>query len=529
MPSRSLALAFLLALCPPLASQARAQASPAAASRPTLVVFITVDQLRPDYFQRYDKQLTGGLARLYHGGAFMEHGYQDHAITETAPGHSETMSGRFPRSTGITSNSNGVGDPQNPLLGGGGSGASPFRFRGTVLTDWMRVADPRTRALSISRKDRGAILPMGRVNQEVYWYASDGRFTTSTYYHDTLPDWVNRFNSRKLPQSYAGKTWDLLLPASEYPEPDSVPVENGGRDIVFPHVLPDSAAATARRFASYPFMDEVTVQAALAGLQELKLGLGPQPDVLAISLSTTDAVGHSYGPDSREIHDQFLRLDRYLGVFLDSLYRLRDSTRIVVALTADHAVASFPQVHAKATGTPARFVDIRPVLRATVQQLAAAGAGNRAVWEDEGMVFVDSAALERANVNTDSLLRALSASLRSVPGVQRVDAVSSLASMDTTRDYVARRWYHMIPPDVPAKLVVTMVPYAYHAGVNYATHGTPHDYDAHVPILFYGPSIRPGHYTETARVVDMAPTLAHILGVPPLERLDGRVLTHVLR
>src|SRR4029079_12739805 len=177
---------------------ARGAVSQAPASRPTLVVFFTIDQMRPDYFSRFEKQLNGGLARLYHAGAFFENAYQDHAITETAPGHSATLSGRFPRSTGITTNTLGVQDDLAPLLSGASPGASPFRFRGTTLIDWMRVADPRSRALSISRKDRGAILPLGRAHEEVYWFAPD-RFTTSTYYHDTIPTWMARFNARQLP------------------------------------------------------------------------------------------------------------------------------------------------------------------------------------------------------------------------------------------------------------------------------------------------------------------------------------------
>jgi hypothetical protein len=175
-----------------------AWAAPLQAQRPAtprLVVFLTVDQLRPDYFTRFDSQLQGGLARLVRGGAVFLNGYQDHANTETAPGHAATMSGRFPRSTGVVANLAGVGDDQAPLLGDRGPGASPYRFRGSTLIDWLRVKHPASRALSVSRKDRGAILPLGRAKQDVYWY-SGARFTTSRYYRDTLPTWVNEFNGR---------------------------------------------------------------------------------------------------------------------------------------------------------------------------------------------------------------------------------------------------------------------------------------------------------------------------------------------
>ena len=184
-----------------VAAQAPAQPT---SSTPSLLVFITVDQMRPDYFTRFESQLTGGLARLYRGGAVFTNAFQDHGITETAPGHASTMSGRFPRSTGIVQNSAGVEDPTAPVIGGGAPGASPRRFRGTTLIDWLQKTDPRARALSVSRKDRGAILPVARNKQSVFWYAGTGNFSTSTYYADTLPTWVGQFNARRIPAQSAG-------------------------------------------------------------------------------------------------------------------------------------------------------------------------------------------------------------------------------------------------------------------------------------------------------------------------------------
>ena len=499
------------------------------ASRPTLVVFFTIDQMRPDYFSRFEKQLNGGLARLYHAGAFFENAYQDHAITETAPGHSVTLSGRFPRSTGITTNTLGVQDDRTRLLSGASPGASPFRFRGTTLIDWLRVADPRSRALSISRKDRGAILPLGRAHEEVYWFAPD-RFTTSTYYHDTIPTWIAQFNARQLPERYAEKQWTLLLPEREYPEPDSVPLENRGRNYTFPHQFPDDSSAAARVLPAFPMMDEVTLQAALAGVEALQLGTGPQTDLLAVSLSTTDAVGHAFGPDSREIHDQILRLDRYLGAFFDSLFKLRDSTRVLVALTADHGVQPFPAIHAaRVRGAVARYADVDPAYADLLASIAARGIDTLALQFAEGMLLVDRSAFARAHVDVDSTLRHFAEVVRKLPGVGRVDFVRTLAQADTVRDAVARRWLHMLSPELPVELVVSLDPYAYWAGTTIATHGTPNDEDAHVPVVFWGAAIRAGRYGEFTRVVDIAPTLAQVLGVPPLERLDGHVLTRALR
>ena len=285
-------LLLLLAVVCASARAARAQSAP---RPPRLLVFITVDQMRADYFTRFGPQLAGGLKRIHDGGAVFTNGFQDHAITETAAGHASTMSGRFPQHTGIVKNSMGVVDPQSPLLTSRDGGASPFRFRGSTLIDWMRLADPRSRALSISRKDRGAILPLGRAKQPVFWFAtSNAEFTTSSYYADTLPAWIREVNARRVPQRAAGGTWRPLLPDSAYPERDSVPIENGGHDFVFPHALPNDSATIGDEFIATPRIDMLTLDAALAGLNALRLGEGPAPDLLAISLSATDYVGHRY-------------------------------------------------------------------------------------------------------------------------------------------------------------------------------------------------------------------------------------------
>jgi predicted AlkP superfamily pyrophosphatase or phosphodiesterase len=526
----AVATGALLAAAPPLAAPLRAQPAAAdSAAAPTLVVMITVDQLRSDYHDRFRARLTGGLARLYRGGAVFTNAHHDHAITETAPGHASTLSGRFPRSTGITSNAFGVADPQAPLLGGGGPGASPFRFRGSTLTDWLRVRDPRSRALSVSRKDRGAILPLGRAQQPAFWYAGDGRFTTSTYYADTLPSWVQAFNARNTVAGYAGRTWTPLLPEADYGDLSNVREPRHAPDTAFAYALPDDPARAAAAFGDTPWMDDLTADLALAGLQAESLGVGPQVDVLAVSFSTTDAVGHRFGPDSRELHDQVIRLDRTLGRFLDSLYVLRDSSRVLIALTADHGVGALPGTRSRDANTAARNVALRPLAAAVDTALRSRGLPSRAFRVDGTEVYVDRAAFERAGVPADSVLDAFAAAARRLDGVQRVDRWDALARADTTRDAIARRWLHMFPPDQAPDLVITLTPHSVLGEPTYFMHGAPHDHDTHVPVLFYGPAFRAGRYDVHARTVDIAPTLAAVLGVAPTEPLDGRVLAEGVR
>jgi predicted AlkP superfamily pyrophosphatase or phosphodiesterase len=470
------------------------------------------------------------MKRLYDAGAVYTNAHQDHGTTETAPGHASTMSGRFPAHTGIVRNNAGVNDDSFPVLGSSNWGASPRRFRGTVLADWMRYANPQTRALSVSRKDRGAILPLGRAKQNVFWYATNGAFTTSTYYADTLPTWVQQFNARRLPQQWTGKQWDLLLDKSQYQEADSVPLESGGHDFVFPHPFPTDSAQTAAIFSAYPMMDELTLRFALEGVRQLSLGATPdRTDLLAVSLSTTDAVGHRFGPDSREQHDQIVRLDRVLGAFLDSLFAIRDSTRIVVALTADHAVTPLPEMPSRYANKGAGRVDPGPAIGEYFNALRAAGLDSTAYAFDEAILYLEPGAVARANLKVDSLARDFATRVAAVPGVMRVDLVRELTTRDTTRDDVARRWYHMLPPDLPAAAVVTFKPFWYWAGVPFTTHGSPHFEDAHVPLVLWGAGVNPGSYDEMARVVDLAPTLAELVGVRPMERLDGRVLRSAIR
>lgn len=521
-----------------LASPACAQRRPAAptalptisaAERPRLVVFITIDQLRPDYLTRWNAQFTGAFRRLIDEGAFYTRALQDHAITETAPGHASTLSGRFPYSTGIASNSAGVNTPDAPLIGSDGTGASPFRFRGTTLADWMASADPRTRVLSVSRKDRGAILPIGRAKFPVFWYApQSGRFVTSRWYDDSLPAWVQAFNAEdRVTTRYAGRRWDLLLPEAEYPEPDSVPEESAGQGFRFPHELPRVDFAVRTGIIGHPWMDELTLDFAWRGVRALDLGGGPQTDLLAVSLSTTDAIGHRYGPDSRELHDQVLRVDRALGAFLDSLIALRGRENIAIALTSDHGVAPIPELRSN-WGDNSRAAriqrsDFDPVFDRVSQTVIRSRIPADAFSFDFPTLNVDRSKVGERRRELRTVARAFAAEVRRVPGVLRADVIDDLTLADTVRDAIARRWLHMFRPGGEELVAITLDPFNY-IGTAIASHGTPHDYDARVPVLFWGRHFRHVTDTTSARVVDIAPTLAHLLGVRPLERLDGVVL-----
>src|SRR2546425_540696 len=495
----------------------------APAPKPRLVVVITVDQLRPDYLDRYRSQLTGGLGRLLRQGAYFADAYQDHAITETAPGHSTILSGRWPAPTGITRNLAGVQDQSAPLIGVTGPGASPTHFRGTAFFDWLKTAEPGARALSISGKDRGAILPIGRAKEAVYWYFG-GFFTTSRYYADSLPMWVRAFNGQRVPFRAAGTQWTLFLPERDYPEPDSVSYENQGRDVLFPHRLPTDSGQAALAFIATPTMDSLTLAFALEGVRALQLGARGATDLLAVSLSTTDYVGHAYGPDSREIHDQVVRLDRYLGRFLEQLFVRYGRNNVLVVLTADHGVTPYPE-RSRALGHPGA---VRVIPDTIIQSLNAAldqraGGGDWLQFESGMLLLSDRAKLVAQGMNVDSVVADAATGLRAMAGVARVDRPADFTAKDTT-DPVSRRWMHQLPPDSPVELVVTLKPYSIwsYANTPIAMHGQPTELDSHVPLILWGPGIRRGVYGGRGSTGGIAPTLARLLALTPAQPLAGR-------
>jgi arylsulfatase A-like enzyme len=530
--ARRVALPALVAAAACAGGAAAAGTAPEPAPRPALVVLIAVDQLRGDYIPRWASQLSGGFSLFWREGAFFAEGRQDHAVTETAPGHATMLSGRFPASTNIVTNEHGVLDPGSPLLElkDAGLGASPRRFRGTTLYDWMRDADSRSRVLSVSRKDRGAILPVGRAKGDVYWYAG-GIFTTSGWYRDptdTLPGWVREWNAAEPVRKLAGWTWRPLLDDPRaYPEPDSVVVENNGRDVAFPHQLTANVDAAAVVLPNYPIMDSLTLDFALRGVERMRLGQEKATDLLVVSLSTTDAVGHAFGPDSRELHDQVLRLDRWLGGFLDSLGKVVPRERTLLALASDHGTAAMPEFVSAYHGRAASRLWFREIATELNVLYGTLLVGREPFGFHEGIVTGDVAALRRAGVNVDSLARAAAERMAGTPGVRRMFTPATLkrAPANDPDALLCRR---ALPVDFGWLTCGFVAPgYIWSPDIPIAMHGSAQPDDQWVPVAFLGSGVRAGRFRDTVSTTDIAPTLAALLGVRPGERLDGRVLRQV--
>jgi predicted AlkP superfamily pyrophosphatase or phosphodiesterase len=302
---------------------------------------------------------------------------------------------------------------------------------------------------------------------------------------------------------------------------------NGG-EFAFPHRIPDDSLQAASFIRVTPWMDEITLALALDGLRALALGETRRTDVLAISLSATDLIGHGYGPDSKEMHDNILRLDRNLGVFLDSLFKLRDSSRVAIALTGDHAIGTIPELTPMSVQPRPVRVDAAALAAKLAGLVAAAGIDSSLVILDRQIVLVDRNALKNRQPTLDSVLTAFTQQIKTLPGVARVDRFRDLLRGDTINDAITRRWVHQFPAQSNVELVITLTPFSIFSGL-VATHGSPYDYDTHVPLIFWGAWFKPGKYSEFVRTVDLAPTLAEIAGVKPSERTDGVVLRRALK
>jgi hypothetical protein len=486
---------------------------------PRLVLHLTLDQARPDFLAAWGPEYRAGFRWLLDHGVLYTRGEQDHASTETAPGHATLLSGRWPASTGILTNNRGVPDPLVQLVDARGPGASPREFRGTTLYDWMRAADPATRALSVSYKDRGAILPIGRAAVPVFWYA-DGKFTTSTWYGDQLPEWVAAWNAGDPVGRLAGYRWELSRPRGEYPETDDRPFENGGRDHTFPHVLGQDRATAIHDIQYFPVFDSLTLDLAWRGVRALGLGQRDGTDLLAVSLSISDKLGHRYGPGSLEVHDHYLQLDRHLGWFLDSLATIVPRDRMIVSLAADHGGTEFPE---SGHGGRIRLLEETRDLNAWAWARWGIRLG---ADEDRGLVFADLAALTARGVSVDSLREAFADRVRQREGVRRVYTPASLAA---TADADAMMWRRLIPADTEWLVAVSLDDGWLWTSVQTITdHGSTNLDDVRIPILLTVPGVSPAVVGRPVGAVDIAPTLAALLGISPTEPLDGQPLFEVV-
>jgi predicted AlkP superfamily pyrophosphatase or phosphodiesterase len=548
------------------------RAQPAVTKRPRLVLLIVVDQFRYDYLERFgDLFGTNGLRRLLRDGASWSRSNYDHFPTYTAPGHSTMMTGAYPAQTGIVGNEwpdrvtgkkvTSVSDTSVKLLGSSSSeGSSPRRLMSSTVGDELRLAtNDRSIVIGVSKKDRSAILPAGRHANAAYWVSTTaGAVISSTYYFDQLPAWVTEFNNRRPVDQYFRKKWERLLPESEYIKragPDSPPWEKvtwAGDSNAFPHTVTGGATAPGPAFYSAldytPFSNDLVLSFAEEALIREHLGKDDDTDVLTVSFSANDYVGHRYGPYSQEVMDVTLRVDRQIGTLLDLVQREVGLANTLVAFTADHGVSPIPE-HAAALGLGGGRVKTTDLLKAIRAAITARYNKDRKSpdptadyiykFDDMGVVrdgfmngnvYFNHAALERDKVDPEELAEVVGTAALGFAGVARYFTRGQLLrGAASISDPMERRVLHGFYPSRSGDVVLLAEPFKYLGDTIPATHGSPYSYDTNVPMIIMGSGVTPGRYLEAATPADIAPTLCALLGLTPPSNVTGRVLIEALR
>jgi predicted AlkP superfamily pyrophosphatase or phosphodiesterase len=508
------------------------RAQVAGPERPRLVLVLSVDQMREDYLARFRPVFTGGFKTLLDHGAVFTNARYRHACTATGPGHSVILTGRSPRSSGIVGNDwydralrrrvNVVEDPTVRVVGGRGRTASPANLVGFTVGDLLKVLSPASRVVGLSLKDRAAILLAGKRADGAYWYEDDGgRFVTSSHYAPTAPAWLDAWNARHLPDSFAGRTWERLLPDTQIYRrlagEDDVHGESDGKDTVFPHrigAMPPAAEFYAN-LRHTPFGDEIVLDAALAAMDGHDLGTDEATDLLGVSFSATDGIGHAYGPDSQELMDQLLRLDRTLSRLLAEVDRRVGPGRTLVVLAADHGAMPLVEV-AVARGIDARRASSEELARSVEAALAARfpGATGLVADADPPDYVLDDEAIRRQGIERTDVEQTITKALLGTGIVEAVYTRTQLVGEPPAGDPFfslhERAFYAPRSPD----LVGRTKAYVYVGGyVGGTGHGTPHEYDRHVPIVFMGAGIPAGVREVPCGPEDIAWALGRLLGL----------------
>jgi len=520
-------------------------------ARPKLVVVIVIDQFRGDYLERYRDQFGDGGFRVFldHGAYFSDCNY-DYANTRTAPGHATLFTGSYTSGHGIISNDwwdtqkkkrvtsvedsttklVGIGRDEKPAqaeLGRGTPGASPHNLMSDTLGDELKLATGgKARVFAISLKDRAAVLPAGFSGDAAYWIdPKSGAWITSTYYRPDLPEWVRNFNGMRPGEGRAEKYWNREWKDSDGNTLGST-VPRNGKD--------GAPAGFYEVVGSTPFANDYQLEFAKELVLYEKLGAGPATDLLVISLSANDILGHQVGPNSPQMRGMALELDRSLAEFFGFLGHQIGMANVWMALSADHGVAPLPDF-ARTLRLPAANLDTK-ALREQINSLLSkkyrqSGDYVRDLdyslaWLNEGAFggILDGHTAEQIESEAEADV----GEAMKQAGLAGYFTKSQLARGETPATEIGRRYAHSYSPE--GGWYVIGIPTPFFVGTAKGTdHASPFSYDTHVPLAFYGLAFQPGIYRTHAEPVDLAVTLASLLGINAPAQATGRVLTEALQ
>jgi predicted AlkP superfamily pyrophosphatase or phosphodiesterase len=501
-------------------------ASPSISRKPKLVLAVVIDQFRYDYLLRFHDDYHGGLARLMNQGAFFKDAHYLHATTVTAVGHSTFLTGATPSISGIVGNEwydresgalvTSVSDPKTFEVGAIGTrtGSSPRKLLVSTVGDELKMSGSDSRVISVSIKDRSAILPGGHMANGAYWYDQDfNGWVTSTYYRETLPDWVKEVNGEKQYQKYIGWNW--------------MPLTSKPGDLPFCTMVAGGDVRYCGSLEASPAGNEMIENFAEHAIDGENLGNHPGTDILAVSFSSNDYVGHAVGPDDPAVRDISIRTDILLGKLLDKLDQKLGADNVMVVLTADHGVAPVPEVNEARKMPGGRLSDVRMIHTITDALTARFGPGD---WLMPGPIanpYLNLKLIESRHLDRTAVEEVAAAAARTAPHIARVYTRTQLLRGEVPQDPIGQAVMYSFFAARSGDLYIVPEPY-YLFEATGTSHGTPYDYDNHVPVLFMGPHIKAGTYSERIAVNDIATTLANMLDIETPTGSVGRVLTEML-
>ena len=532
-----LPLAAILAWSAPL----RPGASFVFPSRPKLVVILVIDQFRYDYLMRFRPYFVpGGVNRLLEGGAVFTDCRYDYVTTMTGPGHATLLTGAYPGAHGIIENNWYDRDQQrevycvedlstrlveNRQKASPSPGYSPRNLIGSTLGDELRMAtDFRSKMISIALKDRAAVLMGGHTPSAAYWYdVGTGHYATSTFYMPALPAWADDFNRQTPTKTYCGQKWQAL---AETP---------GADGMVFSHfeASPGETCPDPKFLAWLevtPFMNEIELSFATDAIRNEHLGQGPETDLLAISLSVNDYIGHWFGPYSPEVADVTLRTDRDLAKFFGDLDKLVGLDNVWIALSADHGVApspSYVQQHKLGLGI-AQPASARSAAERSLTQ--AFGPGPWIEDQDEAYLYLNQATLKKRNVAEAKAEEVAAKAVASQPDVAAAFTRTQFLTGSLPNSTPARKAANSFNFKRSGDVFLVLEPFAVPSPtLTGASHGTPWSYDAQVPLVLWGGAFKAGFYPTPCQPTDLVATLATLLGLTQPSGSIGTPLSVALK
>ena len=519
--------------------------------KPKLIVGIVVDQMRFDYLYKYWNRFgEDGFKKLIREGFQCKNLQYNYVPTYTGPGHSSIYTGTTPEHHGIVSNDwydlksrTSIYCSSDPTVKTVGSSQedvgrmSPRNLLSTTVGDELRVATNRSsRVFGISLKDRASIFPAGHSANAAYWFdGSSGNWVSSSFYMPKLPSWLTKYNATQPAMKYLKGDWTTLYPIETYTAslPDSSPYETPYRkttSVKFPYQLSELMANSGGQnlIRATPFGSSITKELAMELIREEKLGKGASTDMLCVSFSSTDYIGHQFGTDAIETEDCYLRLDKDLAELIAFVEGYVGKDQVLIFLTADHGGATVP-AYLMDLKVPGGYMDYANVEQKAKTWLGKAGLPPEVLLKlTNDQIYLDEQAIQGAGKNIHEIEQMLADSLIKLPGIHSATCAYLLQRneyTESTRKLVQKGYYSKRSGHVMMTLEPNWMEYAKTG----TTHGSPYSYDTRVPMLWYGWKVKNGETASPYYIDDIAPTLSWMLNIPFPNACSGKPIAVPLK